>query len=69
MQYGLLLSGAQQGYIKGGLNYRAVLGVGLEDSSNGVEISGVSFDDLDAAARVARKRFDLSGVRTYIRAE
>ncbi|MGI8991955.1 MAG: glycosyl hydrolase family 28-related protein [Bryobacteraceae bacterium] len=52
MQYGLLLSGAQQGYIKGGLNYRAAVGVGLEDSSNGVEISGVSFNDLDAAVQV-----------------
>ncbi|MDQ6664591.1 MAG: glycoside hydrolase family 55 protein [Acidobacteriota bacterium] len=54
MQYGLLLSGGQQGYIKGGLNYRAVVGIGLEDSSNGVEISGVSFDDLDAALEVTR---------------
>ncbi|MDQ2899508.1 MAG: hypothetical protein M3Y07_06860 [Acidobacteriota bacterium] len=54
MQYGVLLTGGQQGYIKGGLNYRAVVGIGLEDSSNGVEISGVSFNDLDAAVQVAR---------------
>ncbi len=58
MQYGLLLSGTQQGYIKGGVNYRAVAGIRLEAYSgigaNGVEISGVSFDDIDKAVDVAR---------------
>ena len=58
MQYGFLLSGTQQGYIKGGLNYRAVAGIKLESysgiGSNGVEISGVSFDDIDKAVEVAR---------------
>ena len=58
MQYGFLLSGTQQGYIKGGVNYRALAGIKLESYSgigaNGVEISGVSFDNIDKAVEVAR---------------
>ena len=57
MAYGIQLIATQQGYIKGGLNFRARIGVSLERTndigSNGVEISGVSFNDVDEGLRVA----------------
>jgi hypothetical protein len=57
MAYGIQLIATQQGYIKGGLNFRARIGISLERTndigSNGVEISGVSFNDIDEGLRVA----------------